>query len=201
MKIFNSEFVVSNSSIKKCPKHLLPEYAFIGRSNVGKSSLINMICERKNLAKISSSPGKTKLINHFLINKKWYLVDLPGYGYSHTSKLTRKKFKHFTTDYFLNRKELTSTFLLIDIRLKPQTIDINFINWMGENLVPFNLVFTKCDKVPIKKIKSCISTYLDFLKKDWSELPNYFISSSRELKGKKEILNYIDKTNSQFQKL
>ena len=201
MKIFNAEFIVSNSSIKKCPKHSFPEYAFIGRSNVGKSSLINMLCGKKSLAKISSGPGKTKLINHFLINKKWYLVDLPGYGYSHTSKLTRKQFKDFTTDYFINRQELTSTFLLIDVRIKPQKIDINFIKWMGENLVPFNLVFTKCDKIKDSEIKSNISIYLDLLKKDWLELPNYFISSSRKLIGKKEILKYIGKTNSEFQKL
>ena len=201
MKIFNAEFIVSNSSIKKCPKHSFPEYAFIGRSNVGKSSLINMLCGKKSLAKISSAPGKTKLINHFLINKKWYLVDLPGYGYSHTSKLTRKQFKDFTTDYFINRQELTSTFLLIDVRIKPQKIDINFIKWMGENLVPFNLVFTKCDKIKDSEIKSNISIYLDLLKKDWLELPNYFISSSRKLMGKKEILKYISKTNSEFQKL
>ena len=201
MKIFNAEFIVSNSSIKKCPKHSLPEYAFIGRSNVGKSSLINMLCGKKSLAKISSAPGKTKLINHFLINKKWYLVDLPGYGYSHTSKLTRKQFKDFTTDYFINRQELTSTFLLIDARIKPQTIDINFIKWMGENLVPFNLVFTKCDKIKYNEIRSNINIYLDLLKKDWLELPNYFISSSRKLMGKKEILDYISKTNSEFQKL
>lgn len=201
MKIFNAEFIVSNSSIKKCPKHSFPEYAFIGRSNVGKSSLINMLCGKKSLAKISSAPGKTKLINHFLINKKWYLVDLPGYGYSHTSKLTRKQFKDFTTDYFINRQELTSTFLLIDVRIKPQKIDINFIKWMGENLVPFNLVFTKCDKIKDSEIKSNISIYLDLLKKDWLELPNYFISSSRKLMGKKEILDYISKTNSEFQKL
>ena len=201
MKIFNAEFIVSNSSIKKCPKHSFPEYAFIGRSNVGKSSLINMLCGKKSLAKISSAPGKTKLINHFLINKKWYLVDLPGYGYSHTSKLTRKQFKDFTTDYFINRQELTSTFLLIDVRIKPQKIDINFIKWMGENLVPFNLVFTKCDKIKDSEIKSNISIYLDLLKKDWLELPNYFISSSRKLSGKKEILKYISKTNSEFQKL
>ena len=201
MKIFNAEFIVSNSSIKKCPKHSFPEYAFIGRSNVGKSSLINMLCGKKSLAKISSAPGKTKLINHFLINKKWYLVDLPGYGYSHTSKLTRKQFKDFTTDYFINRQELTSTFLLIDVRIKPQTIDVNFIKWMGENLVPFNLVFTKCDKIKDSEIKSNISIYLDLLKKDWLELPNYFISSSRKLMGKKEILDYISKTNSEFQKL
>ena len=201
MKIFNAEFIVSNSSIKKCPKHSFPEYAFIGRSNVGKSSLINMLCGKKSLAKISSAPGKTKLINHFLINKKWYLVDLPGYGYSHTSKLTRKQFKDFTTDYFINRQELTSTFLLIDVRIKPQTIDVNFIKWMGENLVPFNLVFTKCDKIKDSEIKSNISIYLDLLKKDWAELPNYFISSSRKLMGKKEILKYISNTNSEFQKL
>ena len=201
MKIFNAEFIVSNSSIKKCPKHSFPEYAFIGRSNVGKSSLINMLCGKKSLAKISSAPGKTKLINHFLINKKWYLVDLPGYGYSHTSKLTRKQFKDFTTDYFINRQELTSTFLLIDVRIKPQKIDINFIKWMGENLVPFNLVFTKCDKIKDSEIKSNISIYLDLLKKDWLELPNYFISSSRKLMGKKEILKYISNTNSEFQKL
>ncbi len=201
MKIVNSEFIVSNSNIKECPKHSFPEYAFIGRSNVGKSSLINMICGKKNLAKISSSPGKTKLINHFLINKKWYLVDLPGYGYSKTSKLSRMKFKNLTTNYFLNRKELTSTFLLLDIRLKPQLIDVNFINWMGENLLPFNIVFTKCDKISKKEIKSNVSSYLNFLKKNWSKLPSYFISSSRELKGKDEILEYIDKTNSQFSKI
>lgn len=198
MKIFNSEFIISNTNVKGCPKHSFPEYAFIGRSNVGKSSLINMICGRKNLAKISSTPGKTQLINHFLIDKKWYIVDLPGYGYASTSKSNRKKFQNFTTNYFLERKELTSTFLLLDIRQEPQSIDINFIKWMGGNLIPFNIVFTKSDKINSNKIESSISKYLDTLKKDWSKLPHFFISSSKKLKGKKEILNYIKKTNSQF---
>lgn len=198
MQILNSEFIVSNTDVDKCPKNSLPEYAFIGRSNVGKSSLINMICGRKNLAKISSAPGKTKLINHFLINKSWHIVDLPGYGYARTSKAKRKEFEKFITTYFLKRKELTCAFLLLDIRLKPQLIDINFIKWLGEKLIPFSIVFTKSDKINPDEIKLNISKCLGELKKDWAEIPPYFITSATKLIGRKEILDYIKNTNKEI---
>ena len=150
MNVANAEFVVSNTNVEQCPKTKLPEYAFIGRSNVGKSSLINMLCNKKKLAKTSSRPGKTQLINHFLINKQWYLVDLPGYGYARTSKAQKKTFQKFITDYLIKRKELISTFLLIDLRHKPQPLDLKYMRWLGKNLIPFSIIFTKADK--LKKV-------------------------------------------------
>jgi len=201
MKVANAEFVVSNTKVDQCPKSKIPEYAFIGRSNVGKSSLINMLCNQKKLAKTSSKPGKTKLINHFLINKKWYLVDLPGYGYARASKTKKKIFQKFIVDYFIKRKELVSAFLLIDIRHKPQAIDLDFLRWLGENLIPFSIIFTKADKIKEKEIEVKVSEYLETLMKDWEHLPKYFITSSHKSQGSDALLNYIQEINQSIQTL
>lgn len=195
MNVANAEFVVSNTNVEQCPKTKLPEYAFIGRSNVGKSSLINMLCNKKKLAKTSSRPGKTQLINHFLINKQWYLVDLPGYGYARTSKAQKKTFQKFITDYLIKRKELISTFLLIDLRHKPQPLDLKYMNWLGKNLIPFSIIFTKADKLKEVEINEYILKYLNDIRKDWEEIPQHFITSSEKKIGKSELLNYIDEIN------
>ena len=195
MNVAHADFVMSNAEVAKCPKSHLPEYAFIGRSNVGKSSLINMLCNRKGLAKTSSRPGKTQLINHFLINKKWYLVDLPGYGYARVSKTQKKKFQKFVTDYFLKRTELISAFLLIDIRHEPQPVDLDFFKWLGEHQIPFSIVFTKADKIKPGTIEKNINNYFDELKKDWEELPPYFVTSASKGNGKEELLGYIQEIN------
>ncbi len=195
MNVANAEFVVSNTNVEQCPKTKLPEYAFIGRSNVGKSSLINMLCNKKKLAKTSSTPGKTQLINHFLINKQWYLVDLPGYGYARTSKAQKKTFQKFITDYLIKRKELISTFLLIDLRHKPQPLDLKYMRWLGKNLIPFSIIFTKADKLKEVEIDEYILKYLNDIRKDWEEIPQHFITSSEKKIGKSELLNYIDEIN------
>ena len=195
MNVARAEFVVSNTSVDHCPKTKMPEYAFIGRSNVGKSSLINMLCNQKKLAKTSSRPGKTQLINHFLINKKWYLVDLPGYGYARASKTQKKTFQKFIVDYFTKRKELVSAFLLIDIRHEPQPIDLDFLRWLGEHFIPFSIVFTKVDKIKEKEIETKVSDYLELLKEDWESLPLYFVTSSEKRLGREPLLNYIQQTN------
>ncbi len=195
MNVANAEFVVSNTNVEQCPKTKLPEYAFIGRSNVGKSSLINMLCNKKKLAKTSSRPGKTQLINHFLINKQWYLVDLPGYGYARTSKAQKKTFQKFITDYLIKRKELISTFLLIDLRHKPQPIDLKYMRWLGKNLIPFSIIFTKADKLKEVEIDEYILKYLNDIRKDWEEIPQHFITSSEKKIGKSELLNYIEEIN------
>ena len=195
MNVAHAEFVMSNTKLEQCPKSKLPEYAFIGRSNVGKSSLINMLCNRKKLAKTSSRPGKTQLINHFLINKQWHLVDLPGYGYARVSKTQKKTFQKFITNYFIKRKELISAFLLIDFRHKPQNLDLEFMSWLGENFIPFSIIFTKSDKLKEKEIKGNTSNYLKRLEEDWEEVPKYFITSSEKKIGKDELLNYIDEIN------
>jgi len=195
MNVANAEFVVSNTNVEQCPKTKLPEYAFIGRSNVGKSSLINMLCNKKKLAKTSSRPGKTQLINHFLINKQWYLVDLPGYGYTRTSKVQKKTFQKFITDYLIRRKELISTFLLIDLRHKPQPLDLKYMRWLGKNLIPFSIIFTKADKLKKVEINEHILKYLNDIRKDWEEIPQHFITSSEKKIGKSELLNYIDEIN------
>ena len=195
MNVANAEFVVSNTNVEQCPKTKLPEYAFIGRSNVGKSSLINMLCNKKKLAKTSSTPGKTQLINHFLINKQWYLVDLPGYGYARTSKVQKKTFQKIITDYLIKRKELISTFLLIDLRHKPQPLDLKYMNWLGKNLIPFSIIFTKADKLKEVEINENILKYLNDIRKDWEEIPQHFITSSEKKIGKSELLNYIDEIN------
>lgn len=199
MQIKSAEFVMSNSNVEKCPKSMLPEYAFIGRSNVGKSSLINMLTHRKSLAKTSGRPGKTQLINHFLINKNWHLVDLPGYGYARVSKSTKKVFQKFITQYFSAREQLVSAFVLVDIRHEPQTIDLEFMQWLGENGIPFSIIFTKADKLKPKAIENHIKAYKDILLETWEAMPNYFITSSSKDIGKDEVLNYIDTLNNNMQ--
>jgi GTP-binding protein len=197
MQIKTAEFVVSNSDVSKCPKNPIPEYAFIGRSNVGKSSLINMITGRKSLAKTSGRPGKTQLINHFIINNNWHLVDLPGYGYAKVSKTAKKKFQQFITDYFLRREQMVWAFVLIDIRHEPQKIDLEFMQWMGENAIPFSIVFTKADKLKPKAIERNINNYIQILLETWETPPKHFITSSSSSIGKEELLEYIDQMNQQ----
>lgn len=196
MKITSAEFVISNSDPEKCPKSLLPEYAFIGRSNVGKSSLINMLTSRKSLAKTSGRPGKTQLINHFIINQNWYLVDLPGYGYAKVSKSTKKVFQKFITAYFAKRQQLVCAFVLVDIRHKPQPIDLDFMQWLGVNEIPFSIVFTKADKLRPKAIEKYFSDYKSILLETWADMPNYFITSSSKNIGKDDVLDYIDELNN-----
>lgn len=195
MEIKQAAFVVSNTQVAKCPTHKLPEYAFIGRSNVGKSSLINMLTNHKGLAKTSSKPGKTQLINHFLINKEWYLVDLPGYGYAKVSKQSKKTFQQFITNYFKKRRELVSAFVLVDIRHEPQKIDLEFMQWLGENAIPFAIVFTKADKLTEKQIQEHVASYSEILLQQWEEMPPYFITSSENRMGKEDLLSYIETIN------
>lgn len=197
MQIKTAEFVVSNSDVSKCPKNPIPEYAFIGRSNVGKSSLINMITGRKSLAKTSGRPGKTQLINHFIINNNWHLVDLPGYGYAKVSKTAKKKFQQFITDYFLRREQMVWAFVLIDIRHEPQKIDLEFMQWMGENAIPFSIVFTKADKLKPKAIERNINNYIQILLETWETAPKHFVTSSSSGIGREELLEYIDTMNQQ----
>ena len=196
MKISSSEFLVSNTDVKKCPNNTFPEYAFIGRSNVGKSSLINALCNKKSLAKISSMPGKTQLINHFLINKNWHLVDLPGYGYTKTSKTKRSTFQKLIISYFEKRKQLVSAFVLIDIRHKPQSIDLDFMYWLGNKKIPFSIVFTKSDKLKTEKISLNTKLYFEIMSEQWKFIPKHFITSSIKKNGLSEMLNYIDKINT-----
>lgn len=196
MQIKSAEFLVSSARIDQCPNSTFPEYAFIGRSNVGKSSLINMLTGRGKLAKTSATPGKTILINHFVINGEWYLVDLPGYGYAKRSKKDAEKFEHMITTYILDREQMTNLFLLIDVRHEPQQIDMEFMEWLGENGVPFSIVFTKADKVSKAKLKGNVMHYLTELKKQWEELPPYFVTSSEAKMGREEILNYIEEINN-----
>ncbi|MGY5848924.1 ribosome biogenesis GTP-binding protein YihA/YsxC [Salegentibacter sp. F14] len=195
MKIKSAEFVVSNSKVDKCPDSNLPEYAFIGRSNVGKSSLINMLTERKSLAKTSAKPGKTQLINHFLINENWHLVDLPGYGYAKVSKSAKRTFQKFITAYFGNRNQMLCAFVLIDSRHKPQKIDLEFMQWLGENQIPFCIIFTKADKLKPKVLESNIQNYQSEMLHYWEEMPKFFISSATSGIGKEEILDYIESIN------
>jgi GTP-binding protein len=199
MKIKNAEFVISNTELKKCPAPKMPEYAFIGRSNVGKSSLINALTNRKSLAKTSGKPGKTQLINHFLINGSWYLVDLPGYGYASVSKTQRVEFAKFIKNYLSKRENLMCLFVLIDSRLKPQKIDLEFMEWLGENNIPFVICFTKLDKLSKTEIEKNITFYKNELLKSWGELPQVFLSSATKHIGTEEILNFVDDTNKLFQ--
>lgn len=195
MEIKSAEFVISNTKVELCPKGDLPEYAFIGRSNVGKSSLINMLTKRNKLAMTSATPGKTLLINHFLINKDWHLVDLPGYGYAARGKKQVEKIQKIIEDYILEREQLINLFVLIDIRHEAQKIDLEFIEWLGENGIPFSIIFTKADKLSAGKVKANAKAYMDVLSKQWEELPPYFISSSESKIGREEILNYIESIN------
>lgn len=199
MEITSAKFVISNSRADMCPEGNLPEYAFIGRSNVGKSSLINMLTNHSKLAMTSSTPGKTLLINHFLINNSWYLVDLPGYGYAQRGKKVMEQIKNIIQHYVLERMQMTCLFVLIDSRLEPQKIDLQFIEWLGENSVPFALVFTKADKQNIVKTQQNIERFLNTLKEQWEELPAYFITSAEKKTGRKEVLDYIDSINKSLQ--
>ncbi|KIX21835.1 GTP-binding protein [Flavobacterium sp. 316] len=201
MKITSAEFIISNSDVSKCPNEPLPEYAFIGRSNVGKSSLINMLTNHKNLAKTSGKPGKTQLINHFKINLNWFLVDLPGYGYARVSKKTKEVFQQFITDYFEKRQQLVCAFVLIDIRLEAQKIDLEFINYLGETEVPFCIIFTKADKIGKVKAQQNVAAYKKkVMANGWEEMPQHFITSSSEGIGRDELLAFIDQINSEFKK-
>ena len=201
MIIKTAEFLMSNSEVSKCPKDMLPEYAFIGRSNVGKSSLINMLTDHKNLAKTSGRPGKTQLINHFLINKNWFLVDLPGYGYARVSKSSKKKFQRFITDYFEERQQLALAFVLIDIRHEPQKIDLEFLEYMGESGIPFCIIFTKADKLKPKAIERNVAVYMQELLETWEEAPKYFITSSSTAVGRDQVIAQIDATNTEMNTL
>ena len=198
MEIKSAEFVISNTNVKKCPTGDLPEYAFIGRSNVGKSSLINMLTGKKGLAMTSQKPGKTMLINHFLINGQWYLVDLPGYGFAQRGKEGRENIQRIIEDYILEREQMTNLFLLIDSRLEPQVIDIEFMGWLGEHGIPFSIVFTKGDKLKGGRLNTNIQQYLKKLKEQWEELPPYFVTSSENRMGKKELLDYIESINKEL---
>ena len=200
MKIKSASFVISKPHWKDCPEPTLPEYAFIGRSNVGKSSLINALCDHKGLAKTSSTPGKTQLINHFIINDNWYLCDLPGYGYAKVSKKSREEWGKMIRGYVLNRPNLMNTFVLVDSRIKPQQIDIDFMLDLGENGVPFSIIFTKADKLKQKDLAANVKAYEQELYKYWEDLPPYFITSSEKKTGKEKVLNYIGEINPMFVK-
>ena len=195
MVINKSEFVISAPSVERCPNDNKPEYAFIGRSNVGKSSLINMLCQHKGLAKTSATPGKTLLINHFLINDEWYIVDLPGYGYAR-SKTTQSKLQIMNTGYILKRQQLCCLFVLIDIRHEQKDIDRRFVDWLGENGIPFAIVFTKADKLAPSKVFSNATRWMNTLKDTWENLPPFFITSAANRKGREELLNYIEEINN-----
>ena len=199
MRIKTADFVISNSDVTKCPSEPLPEYAFIGRSNVGKSSLINMLMERKNLAKTSGKPGKTQLINHFKVNGNWFLVDLPGYGYAKVSKKDKNTFQKYITNYFLQREQLLCSFVLVDIRHEPQKIDLEFMEWMGGSGIPFCIIFTKADKLKPKAIDRNVKAYINtLLETIWQEAPTYFITSSSDGAGREEVLSFIEGVNEGF---
>ncbi|MEJ6777060.1 MAG: ribosome biogenesis GTP-binding protein YihA/YsxC [Crocinitomicaceae bacterium] len=200
MKINKAQFVISNTDINLCPKDGLPEYAFIGRSNVGKSSLINMITGRNKLAKISGRPGKTQLINHFMINDNWYLVDLPGYGYAKASKTSRANWEKFISEYLTKREDLLNVFVLLDCRLEPQQIDIEFMNWCGEKQIAFSMVFTKIDKLSSTSLQKNLAKYKKEMLKHWEELPPVFTTSATSKFGQEKLLNYIENINTSFEK-
>ena len=198
MIVKQASFVISNTDYKKCPEDEKAEYAFIGRSNVGKSSLINALTNNKSLAKTSGKPGKTQLINHFLINKEWYMVDLPGYGYAKTSKSNRAIFHKMISDYLINKKNLISLFVLIDSRHELQVIDSDFMQWLAENGIPFSIIFTKTDKLSKTKLSENIKAFKQNMLVDWSELPNIFSTSAIKKDGLEEVLSYINKLNLEF---
>lgn len=196
MKINTADFVISNTDVSKCPKEQLPEYAFIGRSNVGKSSLINMLTNNSKLAKTSGKPGKTQLINHFKINNNWFLVDLPGYGYAQVSKSKRQTFQTFIKDYFLQREQLICSFVLVDSRHEPQKIDLEFMQFLGENNIPFCIIFTKADKLKLSQLNRNIKVYNKKMTQTmWEEMPPHFITSATDKSGKEELLQFIDDLN------
>lgn len=198
MEIKTAQFVISNTEVAKCPAPNLPEYAFIGRSNVGKSSLINMLCARKNMAKTSGKPGKTQLINHFIINENWYLVDLPGYGYAQVSKDQKEKWNKFIEQYILNRENLMCMMVLLDSRIPQQKVDLDFMDWLGEHGIPFVMVFTKIDKLSKKQVNDRITSYKEEMGKHWDELPQCFYTSAEKGEGKKELLTFIEESNKLF---
>lgn len=198
MEIKKSEFVISAPTVSKCPSDTKPEYAFIGRSNVGKSSLINMLCNHKNLAKTSATPGKTFLINHFIINNEWYLVDLPGYGFAKRSKSVQQKITNMITSYILQREQLINTFVLVDIRHEQQKIDREFIDWLGQSNVPFAIIFTKADKLGPVRARQNAEAWMRKLSDTWEELPPYFVTSSETKAGRDEVLGYIEQINAEL---
>jgi len=198
MDIKTADYSISSPTVSQCPKDTKPEYAFIGRSNVGKSSLINMLTGRKHLAKTSATPGKTLLINHFIINKEWYLVDLPGYGYAKRSKTQRDKLEQMIAQYILQREQLANVFVLIDIRHDPQQIDREFIDWLGQSNIPFSIIFTKADKLAPTKVKPAAEAWMEKLRDTWEELPPYFITSAESRLGRDEVLGYIEEINAQL---
>ena len=195
MEIKTSEFTLSAPTVSMCPKDTKPEYAFIGRSNVGKSSLINMLTNNKRLAKTSSTPGKTLLINHFIINKEWYLVDLPGYGFAKRSKKEVARLDQMIRGYILQREQLVNVFVLVDVRLEPQKIDLEFIEWLGQSSVPFAIIFTKADKLTSNKVAQNVEAYKKKLMETWEELPPYYITSAEKRQGREEVLQYIEDIN------
>ena len=199
MDIKKAEFSLSAPMVSMCPKDNKPEYAFIGRSNVGKSSLINMLTNNKKLAKTSATPGKTLLINHFIINNEWYLVDLPGYGYAKRSKKEVGKLEQMISGYILQREQLVNVFLLVDVRLEPQKIDLEFIQWLGDSSIPFAIVFTKADKLSAMKVSQQVETYKKVLLETWEELPPVFITSAEKRQGREEVLDYIDRINKDLE--
>ena len=198
MEIKTAEFTLSSPTVSMCPDDTKPEYAFIGRSNVGKSSLINMLARNKKLAKTSSTPGKTLLINHFIINKEWYLVDLPGYGFAKRSKKEVQKLDQMIRGYILSRNQLVSVFVLIDIRLEPQPIDLEFMNWLGVSSVPFSIIFTKADKLSAQKVKGNVAAYERKMLETWEEMPPCFVTSAESRQGRDEVLGYIEEINSRM---
>jgi GTP-binding protein len=200
MEIKTAEFVISAPNVSQCPADTKPEYAFIGRSNVGKSSLINMLARNKKLAKTSATPGKTLLINHFIINKEWYLVDLPGYGYAKRSKKEVARLDQMIRGYILGRQQLVNVFVLVDVRLEPQAIDLEFIDWLGISSIPFSIVFTKADKLSSAKVRANVAAYERKMLEKWEEMPPYFITSSEKHDGRDDLLGYIEKINKELAK-
>ena len=198
MEIKTAEFTLSAPMVSMCPADNKPEYAFIGRSNVGKSSLINMLTNHKRLAKTSQTPGKTLLINHFIINKEWYLVDLPGYGFAKRSKKEVGRLEQMINGYILQRQQLVNVFVLVDVRLEAQKIDLEFINWLGQSSVPFAIVFTKADKLSATKASQQVEAYKKVLLETWEELPPIFITSAEKRQGRDEVLDYIEKINKEL---
>ncbi|MFT3740777.1 MAG: ribosome biogenesis GTP-binding protein YihA/YsxC [Breznakibacter sp.] len=198
MEIKEARFLVSNSKASQCPSPNMPEYAFIGRSNVGKSSLINMLCNNRSLAKVSGTPGKTQLINHFAIDRTWYLVDLPGYGYAKVSKSLRSGFASIITSYLETRPNIVNLFVLVDLRLEPQKIDLEFMRWLGKKQIPFSLIFTKADKLKPSELESNLLHYKETLLAEWEELPHAIVSSAEKRTGRQEILDFIDLLNQDW---
>ena len=198
MEIKTAEFSISSPMVSMCPKDTKAEYAFIGRSNVGKSSLINMLCRNRKLAKTSSTPGKTLLINHFIINKEWYLVDLPGYGFAKRSKKEVQRLDQMIRGYILERSQLVNVFVLIDVRLEAQAIDLEFMNWLGLSGIPFSIVFTKADKLSVSKVRANVAAYEQKMLETWEEMPPYFVTSAEKGEGREELLDYIEKINKEI---